>query len=187
MYDINLKIIKSGVGFFGIFFVFGLFFGVMMFMGILAEGITEISDLLAAIPFFILPILFMGIGISNFMRINKRIRVVKKLNKTGKLVKGLPYTMVKTGEKSNGRKILKPVIDYQLPDGTVVKLEGDHRYDFRTGDYDGLADLVIDESDPTKYFIDFEINRLGGNQPSDYFNPPEQPKDPYSSNYGTFK
>ena len=187
MYDINLKVIKKGRGFYGIFFAVGLFFGAIMFMGLLEEGFTEISDLLVTIPFFILPISFMGIGVSNFMRINKRIRIVKNLNKTGKLVKGLPYRMERTGEKSNGRRILKPVIDYQLPDGTIVKLEGDNRYDFRTGDYDGLADLVIDESDPTKYFIDFEINRLGGNDSSDFSKIPTQEKDPYSSNYGTFK
>ena len=31
-----------------------------------------------------------------------------------------------------------------------------------------MVDLIIDESDPNNYFIDFEINRLTGNLPQDY-------------------
>ena len=31
-----------------------------------------------------------------------------------------------------------------------------------------MVDLVIDENNPKNYFIDFEINRLSGNLPSDY-------------------
>ena len=38
----------------------------------------------------------------------------------------------------------------------------------------GLVDLVIDENNPTNYFIDFDINRLGGNLPSDYYVEPKK-------------
>ena len=37
-----------------------------------------------------------------------------------------------------------------------------------------MVDLVIDESNPSNYFIDFEINRLSGNQSTDYYNQPIQ-------------
>lgn len=37
-----------------------------------------------------------------------------------------------------------------------------------------MVDLVIDESNPSNYFIDFEINRLSGNQSTDYYNQPLQ-------------
>ena len=40
--------------------------------------------------------------------------------------------------------------------------------------------MVIDEADPDNYFIDFEINRLSGNQPSDYYNDPNGQATPYS-------
>ena len=32
-----------------------------------------------------------------------------------------------------------------------------------------MVDLVIDEANPNNYFIDFEINRLSGNLPTDYY------------------
>ena len=129
--------------------------------------------------------LFILIGIIIIINTNKRIKKVTSLNEVGKLVKGLPYRMERTGTEVNDRPILRPVVDYQLPDGSIVKLNGDGRFDHKTSDEDGLVDLVIDESDPTNYFIDFEINRVGGNNSSDYYN--KENKDPYSTTYGTFK
>ena len=41
-------------------------------------------------------------------------------------------------------------------------------YNRKYSDQDGMVDLVIDENSPKNYFIDFEINRLSGNLPSDY-------------------
>ena len=32
-----------------------------------------------------------------------------------------------------------------------------------------MVDLLIDESNPDNYYIDFEINRLSGNLPQDYY------------------
>ena len=52
-------------------------------------------------------------------------------------------------------------------------LRGDPRHDGKVYDEDGLVDLIIDESNPRNYFIDFEINRLTGNTKSDYFQIPE--------------
>ncbi len=63
----------------------------------------------------------------------------------------------------------KPVINYSLPDGKVLELEGDLRYDNKLSGDDEFVDLVIDESNPQNYFIDFEINRLTGNLQGDYY------------------
>lgn len=46
---------------------------------------------------------------------------------------------------------------------------GDARYDRKTFDSDGRVDLLIDENNPENYFIDFEINRINGNLPQDYY------------------
>ena len=43
--------------------------------------------------------------------------------------------------------------------------------DRKVADADGMVDLIIDENDPNNYFIDFEINRLTGNLPTDYYKP----------------
>lgn len=76
---------------------------------------------------FVLPIIFIIISVFNFIKINRRTKI----------------------------------------------LFGDPRHDGRTYDADGLVDLIIDESNPNHYFIDFEINRLTGNTKSDYFQIPE--------------
>ena len=100
----------------------------------------------------------------------KRIAI---LNKSGKLVKNIPYKIEDTNTTVNGVQGIRIVIDYALPNGSMVTLKGDPRYDGMTSDADGMVDLVIDENNPDIHFIDFEINRISGNRPEDYF------KDPY--------
>lgn len=51
--------------------------------------------------------------------------------------------------------------------GTQITLYGDSRNDRKLCDEDGLVDLLIDESSPDNYYIDFEINRLSGNLSQD--------------------
>ena len=94
---------------------------------------------------------------------------MKHLNQYGKLVKGIPYKLETTGMSVNDYPVLKPVVNYQLPNGQFVRLEGDPRHDFKESDSDGLVDMVIDEVNPEWYFIDFEINRYSGNRKSDYY------------------
>ena len=69
----------------------------------------------------------------------------------------------------NNKRIFKPIVEYTLPSGSVITLEGDARHDKKLSDEDGLVDLLIDENNPSNYFIDFEINRLSGNLPTDYY------------------
>ena len=132
------------------------------------------------IAFMALPLLFIGIGVYQFIKINKRVKAIEELNQRGKLVKGLPYRMEDTGTVINNVPIQRPVVDYVLPSGATVTLRGDSRFDKKSFDGDGLVDLVIDESNPDLYFIDFEINRLTGNTPSDYYK--DANGNPYKSN-----
>lgn len=69
----------------------------------------------------------------------------------------------------NNVKIKRPVIDYMLPTGTVITLTGDARHDRKHWDSDGMVDLLIDENNLDNYYIDFEINRITGNLPQDYY------------------
>ena len=119
--------------------------------------------------FLILPIVFIGTAVYNIIKVNKRIKLINNLNTTGKLVKNLPYRLESTGMSVNGIQIQKPVVDYTLPSGTTITLQGDPRHDKKVADKDGMVDLVIDEANPNNYFIDFEINRLSGNLPTDYY------------------
>lgn len=119
--------------------------------------------------FMIIPILFIGLAVINMIKISKRVKAVQELNKKGKLVKNLPYRLEDTGMTVNNVRIQRPVVDYTLPSGSIIKLLGDPRHDKKSADSDGMVDLVIDENNPDNYFIDFEINRLTGNLPQDFY------------------
>lgn len=122
--------------------------------------------------FLIIPIVFIVMSVVNFKKINKRIAIINSLNENGKLVKGLPYRLENTGMVVNNVPIQRPVIDYALANGSIIQLYGDPRHDRKVADQDGLVDLVIDESNPENYFIDFEINRVGGNRLEDFYQQP---------------
>ncbi len=119
--------------------------------------------------FMLMPTIFIVIGWIFIHKTNVRVKKVEALNQTGKLVKGLPYRLEQSNIEINERPLMKIVVDYRLPNGETVQLEGDPRYDRKESDEDGKVDLVIDEQDPKNYFIDFEINRVGGNRTSDYY------------------
>lgn len=119
--------------------------------------------------FYILPIVFISLGAILIRNINKRIKIINELNKNGKLIKNLPYRLENTNVSINGIAIKRLVIDYTLNNGTVITLRGDGRFDKKHFDHDGMVDLLIDENNTENYYIDFEINRLTGNRPEDYY------------------
>ena len=121
-----------------------------------------------------IPGIFVIIGLIGILNINKRVKAIKELNKKGKLIKNLNYTLVDSNMRVNGVSIKRPLVKYTLPTGLTVDLYGDPRHDKKHFDKDGLVDLVIDENNPTNYFIDFDINRIGGNLPSDYYVDPKK-------------
>lgn len=122
--------------------------------------------------FLILPIIFILVAVINIRKVNKRVKAILELNRKGKLIKNLPYRLENTGMVVNNVPIQRPVIDYTLPTGTTITLYGDARHDKKHFDADHMVDLLIDESNPDNYYIDFEINRLSGNLPQDYYQQP---------------
>ena len=125
--------------------------------------------------FGLLPVIFIVIGVNMNLKIAKHIKQIETLNQTGKLVKNLPYRLEESNIVINNQRIMKIVVDYRMPNGQTVTLEGDPRYDGKESDEDGRVDLVIDESDPKNYYLDFEINRLSGNRSDDYYVDPNAP------------
>lgn len=115
-----------------------------------------------SIVMFIFPLMgavFCFIGFKQMKNVSDRIKRMKKLATNGTLYKGLKYDLVESGMAVNGIPVLCPQVDFQLPSGSTIKLTGDARHDGRTYDADGLVDLLIDPTDPSLYYIDFEINR----------------------------
>jgi uncharacterized integral membrane protein len=121
----------------------------------------------------ILPLILIVIGVIFIVKSKDALKRIAILNKSGKLVKNIPYKIEDTNTAVNGVQGIRIVIDYALPNGTMVTLKSDPRYDGMTSDDDGMVDLVIDENNPDIHYIDFEINRISGNRPEDFF------KDPY--------
>ena len=120
----------------------------------------------------LIPVLCIVVAIINMRKISKRIAIIKELNQKGKLIKNLPYHLENSGMAVNDVPIRCPVVEYTLPSGSTIILRGDPRHDGKSFDEDGTVDLVIDEDNPENYFIDFEINRLSGNLPTDYYDSP---------------
>lgn len=126
------------------------------------------NSVLSDLSFLLFPLVFIGYGIYRVMKVCKRIMAIKKLNQTGTLIKQLPYVLVYTDLVVNNTLLMVPQVEVTLPNGETVQLRGDPRYDHKTKDTDGFVDLVIDYQHPENYFIDFEINRIGGNLSTDY-------------------
>lgn len=121
------------------------------------------------LAFLIIPLTFITVAVVNIKKINKRIKKIENLNKTGKLIKNLPYRLEDTGMVLNNVPIQRPVIEYTISIGNTITLYGDPRHDKKYYDKDGMVDLLIDENNPENYYIDFEINRLAGNLEEDYY------------------
>lgn len=120
--------------------------------------------------FIVIPSLFVVFGVVNIIKISKRLKSIKELNERGRLVKNLEYRLQDTALSVNNVPVKKIVVDYKLPSGSIVTLHSNPRHDGIAFDGDGMVDLVIDESNPDNYFIDFEINRISGNLSTDYYN-----------------
>lgn len=116
----------------------------------------------------IIPVGFFIPGILLTRKSNKKIKRIKKLNETGKLVKGLPYTLESTNVSVNGQTLPRIKVEYRLPTGELTTLTSNMIFDTKKAD-SNTVDLLIDENDTNNYFIDFEINRKNGNLPDDYY------------------
>lgn len=122
--------------------------------------LTEYDNNTSFITYLVLiiPIVSIILAISNFIKTNKRVKKIKYLAEHGTLYKGLRYRLEPTGMQVNNRDILAPVIDFTLPNGSILRIKGDPIMNGKMADQDGLMDLLIDLNDPNNNYVDFEIN-----------------------------
>lgn len=125
------------------------------------------SNYMGVIIMVFFGLIILILAIINISKSGRKRKDIDILNKRGKLVKNLPYRLEESKIEINGRPIQRIVVDYTLPTGSVVTLYSEPLYD-NSFSRSGYADIVIDESNPSVYFVDFEINRLNGNLPGDY-------------------
>ena len=121
-------------------------------------SVTWIGFLLAFIPCFsIVPIIFILIS-SNMIKKNKQdVARLEELAKTGILIKNIPYQTVPSNYAVNGQQIMAIQLKYETPDGKILNLRSNPKFDNKVFDTDGKADLLIDPKDHTNYYIDIEI------------------------------
>lgn len=111
------------------------------------------------------------VTIKKIIAINKRYKNLKYLKNNGKLIKKIPYALKKSDVKRSKptRRLRIIVLHYTLPTGIKLTLESEPKDDSFSIPKEGFADLLIDENKPDKFFIDMNINRIGGNKEEDYY------------------
>ena len=105
----------------------------------------------------LLPGTFITIGIVGILKIRKNLKNYDHLETKGVLYRNLPYRMEESNMMVNNRKLMRIVVDFAMPNGSIVIIKGEPRYDLKNNYDDGLVDVLIDLNDTSKYFIDFNI------------------------------
>lgn len=123
--------------------------------------VTDYSSNISFIKIIVLviPIILFIVGIFQNIKVSKKVKKMKYLAEYGTLIKNLPYRMEPTNMMYNNERLFAINVEYTLPDGSVVKLVGDPRFDYAKSDSDGLVDLLIDPANPDNYYIDFNISK----------------------------
>jgi len=87
---------------------------------------------------------------------DKNIARIKKLSKTGMLIKNLKYE-VKLVSEIAGKSVYVIQVRYEFEKGNPILFESEPKYLTALGRDDGTVDLLVDPDDYSNYFIDFEI------------------------------
>lgn len=169
MYKVSYKNLISKA----VVYIEMLFFGIMFFLIIKnAIGLKNLFTL--GILFYAVPLIPLVIAVFSIVKIIKTIIRLKKLNKVGVLYKNVPYVLESTGTKLSGVRLRKPIVDFELPGGVITRLEGDTRRDKKRIEKRGYIDLLIDPNDPNNNYMEFNINRIEGNRPEDFYKSTKQ-------------
>ncbi len=108
--------------------------------------------------FFSLGALFILLFVIYFISYLKRMKTIQYLVDYGTLEKNLNFTMesvIPFGKV--------PAVNYLLPDGTTIHIRGDVGLKVPIYKSDNKIDLLIDLDNPTKSFLDFDIEKNGEN------------------------
>ena len=145
------------------FFYAGLFFFIIFNYIIFVTLFGDVGATIEGNPIIIIIFMwlftgvFMYAGLSNAKKVKEKNKMYDYLELHGKLVKGLKYQMMPTGKSENNIPIYMIVADYELENGSVIKLFGDSRFDRKFVDEDGLVDAIIDPENPQNCYLDFNI------------------------------
>ena len=169
-YKINFNNIKKDNIFelvliiFGIIFIGAGLYTTFVFIGFnllvlktTGESVVGSEPILFDLPFIIIGVVLLYVGIKANKKHKVKIEKLKKLTQIGVLIKNLPYDVKPTGTIVNGRSVYCIEIMYELDNGTKIPLISEGRHDGQLSSEEGTVDLLIDPNDYSNYYIDFEI------------------------------
>ena len=139
-------------------YVFSLIFG----LGFVVTGIYFGSF---AYFFSFLGLIIMLIGIAGLHTVKKQIDAINRLNESGILLKNIPYKLVTL---DNGSNIIL-INEFKLPNGDLIKIGDNENIDGIIRDVGDHVDVVIDPNDYSNYYVNYEVNRIGGNKKEDFY------------------
>jgi len=154
----NFNLIFGFVGIFMLVIITIILIGIGMEIQSMENSI-EVIKIFAAVwlVFFVVCSVLIGIAIKGLRNYTRKMKKLDYLEENGRLVRGLKYSLHRSGAYVNNRPIWNIIADYELESGSIIKLYGDGRFDYKIIDEDGLVDALIDPLDPGNYYIDFNI------------------------------
>lgn len=81
-----------------------------------------------------------------------------RLQKTGTLIKNIPYSTVKSKIEIDKTQLEIPVVQYTTRNNQTLILQGIPCYDYNN--LGKTIDLLIDENNPSDYYLGFEIRKI---------------------------
>jgi len=113
----------------------------------------------------ILPVVFLSVGLWQWISYIIRRSKAKKLAMDGVLVKGIPYKVEYSNVSVNDVRLRTFNISFAFPDGIIRNLKSNPIYEEITTDSDGLCDMIYDPDNYNNYYIDLEITTTGFGNP----------------------
>ena len=95
--------------------------------------------------------------IIKMINLNKKINGIKKLTKTGTLIKNMEYVICNSKKLINGKIKVELKINYITKTGLEVPFTSEFNVESKKIKENNTIDLLFDPNDYTNYFMDFEI------------------------------
>ena len=163
MYDINTKETKNNLKI-CVFYIFILiFFILIIFVSLLSENIGHTTEATVLVSIIVIGFVAVFIKIIiDLIGIIKILNIIKRLQKRGKLFKNVPFCV----DFKNNHFV---TVTFRLSNGNIESFTRKFLFYDKKIDSERFIDILLDENNIRDYYIDFNINRIGGNLKEDYY------------------
>ena len=141
---------------------------------------------LAIFSMFLVGAIFTALSLANYKPSKEQLKDAKYLVNNGILVKNAPYYRNITSRRRNGDPVVQTVIHVKSPSGEYIRFSAPFKF-AKFLEKGGTVDVIYDPDNCDNYYVAKEINRISGNQESDYQKSTEEELDKlrrYKFEYG---